>query len=101
MAAVDYFLKIEGIKGESHNSKHKDEIDVQSFSWGVSQTRARAGGGGAAGKVQFQAFHSANLVSKASPSLFLKCASGQHIKEAVFVGEAVNPTAEAAQPALQ
>ena len=98
MAAVDYFLKIEGIKGESHNSKHKDEIDVQSFSWGVSQTRARAGGGGGAGKVQFQDFHFANLVSKASPSLFLKCASGQHIKQAVFVGEAVNPKGEVASP---
>jgi type VI secretion system secreted protein Hcp len=101
MAAVDYFLKIEGIKGESHNAKHKDEIDVRSFSWGVSQTRARAGGGGGAGKVQFQDFHFANLVSKASPSLFLKCASGEHIKQAVFVGEAVNPKGEVSGPFLK
>jgi type VI secretion system secreted protein Hcp len=98
MAAVEYFLKIEGIKGESHDDKHKDEIDVQSFSWGVSQTGARAGGGGGAGKVQFQDFHFANLVSKASPSLFLACASGEHIKQAVFVGEAVNPKGEVASP---
>jgi type VI secretion system secreted protein Hcp len=99
MAAVDYFLKIEGIKGESQDDKHKDEIDVQSFSWGVSQTVGRAGGGGAgAGKVRFQDFHFANLVSKASPSLFLACASGQHIKQAVFVGEALDPKGQVSGP---
>jgi type VI secretion system secreted protein Hcp len=99
MAAVDYFLKIEGIKGESQDDKHKDEIDVQSFSWGVSQTIGRAGGGGAgAGKAQFQDFHFANLISKASPSLFLACASGEHIKQAVFVGEALNPKGEVRGP---
>jgi len=89
MAVVDYFLKIEGIKGESQDSKHKDEIDVQSFSWGVSQITAHSGGGGGggAGKVQFQDFHFTMHVNKASPTLFVDCASGQHIKQAVFVGE--------------
>jgi type VI protein secretion system component Hcp len=38
MAAVDYFIKFEGIKGESADAKHKDEIDVESWSWG--ETRA-------------------------------------------------------------
>lgn len=88
MAAVDYFLKIEGIKGESTDDKHKDEIDVESFSWGVSQTGTRSGG---VGKVALQDFHFAKLISKASPVLFQTCASGEHIKEAVFVGEAANP----------
>ena len=88
MAQVDYFLKLEGIKGESQDDKHKDEIDVLSFSWGVSQTGTTAFGGGAgAGKVQFNDFHFTTKVSKASPTLFLDCASGQHIKEAVVVGE--------------
>lgn len=99
MAAVDYFLKIEGIKGESQDAKHKDEIDVESFSWGVSQTGARAGGGGGgAGKVRFQDFHFANLINKASPSLFLACASGEHIKQAVFVAEALNPKGQVGGP---
>ena len=85
MAAVDYFLKIEGIKGDSQDDKHKDEIDVQSFSWGVSQTVGRAGGGGAgAGKVRFQDFHFTTSVSKASPKLFLSCATGEHIKDATI-----------------
>ena len=47
MAAVDYFLKFDGIKGESADVKHKDEIDVESWSWGethpVPPERAAAG----------------------------------------------------------
>ena len=46
--AADYFLKIDGIKGESLDDKHKDEIDVLSFSWGVSQSGSMAFGGGIA-----------------------------------------------------
>ena len=38
MAAVDYFLKIDGIDGESKDDKHKDEIDIESWSWGETQT---------------------------------------------------------------
>jgi type VI secretion system secreted protein Hcp len=88
MAQVDYFLKLEGIKGESQDDKHKDEIDVLSFSWGVNQTGTMAhGGGGGEGKVQFNDFHFTTKVSKASPTLFLDCASGKHLKEAVVVGE--------------
>jgi type VI secretion system secreted protein Hcp len=88
MAQVDYFLKLEGIKGESQDDKHKDEIDVLSFSWGVSQTGTMAfGGGGGAGKAQFNDFKFTMRVSRASPTLFLDCASGLHIKEAVVVGE--------------
>ncbi len=85
MAAVDYFLKIDGIPGESKDSKHKDEIELQNFSWGETNQRAPAtGGGGGAGKVQMQDFHFTMTVNKASPKLFLACASGQHIKLATF-----------------
>jgi len=91
MAAVDYYLKIEGIKGESQDDQHKDEIDVESFSWGLSQTTVRSGAGGAAaGRAQFQDFHFTMRVNKASPTLFVDCASGQHIKQAVFVGESTS-----------
>ena len=81
MASVDYFLKIDGIKGESADSKHKDEIDVLSWSWGETQQGASAtGGGGGAGKVVMQDFHFTKKVDKASAPLLLACASGQHIK---------------------
>ena len=86
MAAVDYFLKIDGIEGESHDSKHKGEIDLESWSWGEQQTgTSHAGGGGGAGKVHMQDFHFVMKVNKASPKLMLACASGEHIKKAVLV----------------
>jgi len=85
MAAVDYFLKIDGIKGESHDAKHKDEIELESFSWGETNTGGMAaGGGGGAGKVQMQDFHFVMKMNKASPLLLLACASGQHIKQAIL-----------------
>ena len=83
MAAVDYFLKIEGIAGESTDSKHKGEIDVEAWSWGASNSGNMAmGGGGGAGKVQMQDFTFSMRENKASPLLMLACATGQHIKTA-------------------
>ena len=85
MAAVDYFLKLQGIDGESTDSKHKNEIDIESWSWGATQSGSSAyGGGGGAGKVQMQDFHFTMRVNKASPKLMLACASGEHIKEAIL-----------------
>ena len=85
MAAVDYFLKLDGIEGESHDAKHKGEIDLESWSWGESQSGTHsAGGGGGAGKVAMQDFHFVMKVNKASPKLLLLCANGQHIKKAVL-----------------
>lgn len=84
-ANVDYFLKVDGIDGESTDEQHKNEIDIDSYSWGASNPAGRGGGGGGgAGKVSFQDIHFTAKVSKASPKLFLACATGQHIKEAVL-----------------
>ena len=86
MAAVDFFLKIEGVDGESTDDKHKGEIDVESFSWGVSQMGTGGhGGGGGAGKASFQDLHVHTHVNKSSPKLFLACANGEHIKSAILV----------------
>jgi type VI secretion system secreted protein Hcp len=83
--ASDFFLKIDGIPGESADSKHKGEIDVLSYSFGATQTGSFAyGGGGGAGKVQFQDFHFTMKMSKATPKLFLACANGEHIKSALL-----------------
>jgi len=85
MAKVDYFLKLEGAPGESGDSKHKDEIELESFSFGESNSGSFAhGGGGGAGKVAMQDFHAVAKVNNASPTLFLFCASGEHIKKAVL-----------------
>jgi len=85
MATVDYFLKIKGIEGESQDDTHKGEIEIDSFSWGAVQAGSHAGGGGGgAGKVQMQDFHFTMQINKSSPKLFLACASGEHISEAVL-----------------
>jgi type VI secretion system secreted protein Hcp len=82
VALVDYFLKLDGIDGESHDSKHKGELDIESWSWGETQTgTGHAGGGHGAGKVAMQDVHFVSKISKASPKLMLACATGQHIKE--------------------
>ena len=83
--AVDYFLKIDGIAGESTDVKHKGEIELESFSWGETQSARAGGGGGGAGKVQMQDFNFVMTVNKASPKLILACATGQHLKQATFV----------------
>jgi type VI secretion system secreted protein Hcp len=83
--ATDYLLEIEGIKGESSDSKHKGTIEVESFSWGATNSGSHAtGGGGGAGKVSYQDIHFTTSVNKASPTLMLACATGQHIKKAVL-----------------
>jgi len=83
--AVDMFLKVDGIKGESHDDKHKDEIDVLSFSFGVEQTGYfSGGGGGGAGKASFQDLVITKEEDKSSPILMLKCATGEHIASALL-----------------
>ena len=78
--AVDMFLKLDGIKGESLDHKHKDEIHVESFSWGMSQTGAHGtGGGGGAGKVSVHDISITKYLDKSSCSLMYCCASGKHI----------------------
>src|SRR5204863_3769217 len=71
--------------GESTDDKHKGEIDIQSFSWGVNQMGTHgSGGGGGAGKATFNDVHFSTNISKASPKLFLACATGEHFKKAVL-----------------
>jgi type VI secretion system secreted protein Hcp len=78
--AVDMFLMLDGIKGESGDDKHKGEIDLESFSWGMSQMGSghRSSGLGT-GKVEVKDISITKLIDKASPSLMLACANGKHI----------------------
>ena len=83
--AVEYFLKIDGVPGESFDTKHKGEIQLESFSWSeASPGGAGPGGGGGAGKVQMQDLVVTMVVSKASPKLMLACATGKHYKDAIL-----------------
>lgn len=78
--AVDMFLKLDGIKGESQDHAHKGEIHIESYSWGMNQTGTHAmGGGGGAGKVAVHDISITKVVDKASAALMLHCANGKHI----------------------
>ena len=93
MAQVDYFLKIDGVDGESKDAKHKNEIDLESWSWGAVQSGTpQFGGGGGAGKVTMQDFHFVMRLTKASPKLMLACASGKHIKLATLTARKAGKT---------
>lgn len=81
--AVDMFLKIEGIDGESTDDKHKKEIEVLSFSWGVSQHRsasASSAGSLSAQRADFSDFSIVKAIDAASPKLLLACCDGTHLK---------------------
>ncbi len=81
--SVDYFLKIDGIDGESSDDKHKGEIELSSFNWEEIQSGTFSqGGGGGAGKVRMNNFEFTTRTGKASPKLMLACATGQHIPSA-------------------
>lgn len=78
--AVDIFIKIGDIKGESQDKTHKDEIEVLNWSWGMSQSgNMHTGTGGGAGKVSIQDLSLTKYVDKASPNLMMHCSSGKHV----------------------
>ena len=81
---ADNFLKIEGIKGESTDDKHKDWIEILSYNWGVIQSAsisASGSGGGTTSRADFMGMSIVKLLDAASPKLFLACAGGEHIDE--------------------
>lgn len=91
-ASSDYFLKIEGVPGESKADGHAGEIDVLSWSWGMSNSgSAGAGGGGGAGKASFSDLSLTKRIDKSSPLLMRACATGEHIPKAVLTAKRVGP----------
>jgi type VI secretion system secreted protein Hcp len=81
--ASDIILEIEGVQGESKAKENM--IDILSYSWGISNSgSASAGGGLGSGQSNFQDFTFSTYVSKASPALSLKCATGEHIPKVVM-----------------
>ena len=80
--AFDCFLKINGVPGESTDDKHKEWIEILSFSHGVSQPAsgsASSGGGRSAERCDHQDFSVVKTMDKASPKLALYCCNGSHI----------------------
>lgn len=83
--AVDMFLKISDVKGESKDTKNAGQMEIESFSWGAHQLGTSSHGTGAGGgKVSMQDFSFVMRSNSASPTLFLFCANGKHLPEAVL-----------------
>jgi type VI secretion system secreted protein Hcp len=80
------YLELEGIPGESTDEQRPRTIEIDSFSFGASNSGSIVvgGGGGGAGKVSFQDISLSKKLDKASPLLYLACAQGTHIKRAVL-----------------
>ena len=81
--AMDQFIKIGSLKGEAKDKTHKDEIDVLSWSWGVSNSgSAQQGGGQGAGKCNVQDFSFTKYIDKSTPDLMLAVCNGKHFDKA-------------------
>ncbi|MBA2932122.1 hypothetical protein G9Q86_26630 [Pseudomonas sp. CCUG 57209] len=84
--AVDMFLKLGDIKGESQDLAHRDEIDITNWGWGLSQTGSmHSGTGGGSGKADFTNLNLTKPLDKSSPNLMMACATGKHYPEAKLV----------------
>jgi type VI secretion system secreted protein Hcp len=79
---MDHFIKFDGVDGESVNKDHKGEIEVLSWSWGLSAPEHAGSGGGGAGRATPGQFTFTHLYDKASPVLASLAAAGRHVKQA-------------------
>lgn len=87
MALSDFILVIKGVEGETADDKFKGDkgIDIESFSWGISNSgSASAVGGAGSGKASFSDLSLMKKVDKSSPKLAYSAANGSHFEEAVL-----------------
>ncbi len=83
--STDIFLKIDGVDGESKAEGHKNEIDINSWSWGMTNSgTAHKGGGAGGGVVSVQDIHFTKQIDKSSSSLMKHCSTGQHFTKATL-----------------
>jgi len=84
--AHDIFLKVDGIEGEAEDSTHKNEIEVLSWAWNVSQqSNMHMGSGGGTGKASVDDLTFEHYIDRATPNLVQYCLLGKHIKQAQLV----------------
>jgi type VI secretion system secreted protein Hcp len=84
--ALEIFLKLGTIKGDSTDARHRDEIRVLSWDWGLESQPGQIGGsgGGGAGRTTFRRLRFAHLLDVATPPIMQACASGRHIDRAAL-----------------
>lgn len=95
--AADCFIKLEGIAGESTDDAHAAEIELESWSFGASQSAMAAGsavGGSTGGRVDLTEFSFSKVYDSSSTTLFKYCCTGKHIATAVITVRGANETKE-------
>jgi len=83
--ASDAYLQIDGIKGESADSKHQGWIEVTDVQFGVTQPRsatASTAGGHTAERAELSEVTFTKVADISSPILFQSCAMGKTIPKA-------------------
>lgn len=84
--AVDMFLDLDGVKGESVDKAHKDKMDILSWNWGLANSgTAHAGAGAGSGKAKFNDITVTKFIDAASPNLMLFCANGKHLSKGKII----------------
>lgn len=82
--AVDGFLKLDGVKGESADDDHKEQIDILDVHFALNQPGSGGyGGGSGTGKVDFHDISFTKRFDLSSPTLMGLCANGKHIANGV------------------
>jgi len=82
--AIDTHIKFDGVEGESTHVDHKGEVEILSWTWGVSNASLGSGGGSGKGKATPGDLHFVHRYDKASPVLAKKCAQGVHFPTVVM-----------------
>ena len=82
--AIEYHLDIKDVKGESQAAKHKEQIELLTWSFGASNPTTIVGAGMSAGKVSMSDLSFTKRVDKSSPKLLGLCVTGDHAKEATL-----------------
>ena len=84
--AVDMFLELDGVKGESVDKTHKGKIDILAWQWSLSNSGTfHNGSGGGAGKAQFTDITVTKYIDAASPNIMLFCANGKHFAKGKII----------------
>lgn len=85
--AIDVYLQLDGIRGESTDADHKGWIECQSATWSISQPKSATsstGGGHTAERAELSDIHFVKIADLASPLLMQNCATGRTLPRAKF-----------------
>jgi len=82
--AENMWIKMDGCKGEATDGDHKDEIDIESYSWGMTHPIDPGGTGQSAGESTASQLTVTKTVDKATPNLMKFCMNAKSFPEVLL-----------------